>query len=48
LLLVFLLGALFLGGGPEVGFFGLLFGYGLLWAGNRVAFARAEREIPTA
>lgn len=37
LLLVFLLGALFLGGGPEIGFFGLLFGYGLLWAGNRVA-----------
>ena len=44
LLLVFLLGALFLGGGPEVGFFGLLFGYGLLWAGNRVAFTHTERE----
>ena len=26
----------FLGGGPEKGFFGLLFGYGLLWVGNRV------------
>lgn len=40
-LVLFLLVVLFLfsffGGGPEMGFFGLLFGYGLLWAGNRVA-----------
>jgi hypothetical protein len=40
-LVLFLLVDLFLfsffGGGPEKGFFGLLFGYGLLWAGNRVA-----------
>lgn len=35
-LLVDLFLASFLGGGPEKGFFGLLFGYGLLWAGNRV------------
>jgi len=48
LLLVFLLGALFLGGGPEVGFFGLLFGYGLLWAGNHVAFTHTVRETPMA
>jgi hypothetical protein len=48
LLLVSLLGALFLGGGPEVGFYGLLFGYGLLWAGNRVAFTHTEREMHTA
>lgn len=44
LVVVFL--ASFFGGGPEKGFFGLLFGYGLLWAGNRVAFARTERESP--
>lgn len=34
----------FFSGGPELGFWGLLFGYVLLWAGNRVAFARTERE----
>ena len=38
--------AAFFGEGPGKGFFGLLFGYGLLWAGNRVAFARTERESP--
>ena len=37
LLLVALFLASFFSGGPEKGFFGLLFGYGLLWAGNRVA-----------
>ena len=26
----------FFRGGPELGFWGLMFGYGLLWAGNRV------------
>ena len=36
LLVVTFLFSFFLGG-PELGFFGLLFGYGLLWAGNRVA-----------
>lgn len=39
-LVLFLLVVLFLvsffSGGPEEGFFGLLFGYGLLWAGDRV------------
>ena len=43
-LLVVMFLASFFGGGPEKGFFGLLLGYGLLWAGNRVAFARTERE----
>ncbi len=49
-LVLFLLVVLFLvwffSGGPELGFWGLLVGYGLLWAGNRVAFARTERESP--
>ncbi len=37
LLVVLFLSFVSLGGGPELGFFGLMFGYGLLWAGNRVA-----------
>jgi hypothetical protein len=45
-LLVVLFLASFFSGGPELGFWGLLFGYGLLWAGNRVALARTERVIP--
>ena len=36
LLLVVLFLASIFGGGPEKGFFGLLLGYGLLWAGDRV------------
>ncbi|HEU4784007.1 MAG TPA: hypothetical protein VFS83_11760 [Ktedonobacterales bacterium] len=40
-LLVDLYLASFFGGGPELGFWGLLFGYGLLWAGNRVALNSA-------
>lgn len=44
-LVLFLLVVIFLfsffGGGPELGFGGLLFGYGLLWAGNRVALNSA-------
>ncbi len=46
LLLVALFLASFFSGGPELGFWGLLFGYGWLWAGNRVAVARTERESP--
>jgi hypothetical protein len=45
-LVLFLLVVIFLfsffGGGPELGFFGLLFGYGLLWAGNRVVLNRVS------
>lgn len=36
MLLVVLFVAKFFGGGPYSGFLGLLFGYGLLWGGNRV------------
>lgn len=41
LLLVVLFLVSFFSGGPEKGFWGLLFGYGLLWAGNRVALNSA-------
>ena len=34
LLFIFLLGALFLGGGPEIRVFRAAFGYGLLWPGQ--------------
>jgi hypothetical protein len=37
MLLFVLLGAVFFAGGPQSGFLGLLVGYGLLWAGNRVS-----------
>jgi hypothetical protein len=36
LLLVVLFLISFFSGGPDKGFFGLLFGYGLLWVGNRI------------
>lgn len=42
LLLVVLFLISFFSGGPEKGFGGLLFGYGLLWAGNRVALNSAH------
>jgi len=41
LLLVVLFLVSFFRGGPEGGFFGLLFGYGLLWAGNCVVLNNA-------
>jgi len=39
LLVVTFLFSFFLGG-PELGFFGLMLGYGLLWGGNRVVLNR--------
>lgn len=37
MLLFVLVVAAFVGGGPQIGFLGLLVGYGMLWAGNRVS-----------
>jgi hypothetical protein len=36
MLFLVLFGAVYLGGGPHIGLLGLLVGYGVLWAGNRI------------